>query len=582
MVERILNSNNVFRGSPDVCPVYKVPIKVSLSHKTLTDYVYSKLRLCCDDLKHQSIFLHDVDYTHEIQGTFEKEEFIEYLLSEGFSFDQTNSTRQIVQNDSKVSQWCLTFYDTKNIFNEKLRGKFYGKAISQMTSGKVMDDFIGVNIHYFIKPEDERLQKAFKKTCKTGITRIEFTVYCNELPVLDNLHRYCDYMFDLCEHSECYMKVPHSKIWEEICKKIKHSCCIHFPKSGHLYFGIGKNSVTGRIMGTQTTSAKHDLVQYALNQLPLPKTTVHYLEILPLVDTDQSIRKIKIKQKMFYKPDVAHFLFKKRTPRWVCKSDEGESWDYRLFDKIFGAKFLALWEEEPENGFEKVIQKSKKQMRRIVFDSVIVRQALPKYCSSQNLSRQTPQATKVRTDEPSFARQYEQDIENIVIDSENQVAEMQNESAREYQALEQNMKAQIDENSVVIESMRHEVSQAKSDKAKTEDQVLIRDLQINEAERTLEVMRQAREEAERLVAIERQARQEAERLSQERQAEFEMQAREAERLSQERQADLIRQNNELRAALVLQNHGQYIEDRSRGSSSSKNGEEDENEDMDRH
>ena len=110
---------------------------------------------------------------------------------------------------------------------------------------------------------------------------------------------------------------------------------------------------------------------------------------------------------MFYKPDVAHFLFKKRTPRWVCKSDEGESWDYRLFDKIFGAKFLALWEEEPENGFEKVIQKSKKQMRRIVFDSVIVRQALPKYCPSQNLSSQTPQATKVRTDEPSFARQYE-------------------------------------------------------------------------------------------------------------------------------------------------------------------------------
>lgn len=143
------------------------------------------------------------------------------------------------------------------------------------------------------------------------------------------------------------------------------------------------------------------------------------------------------------------------------------------------------------------------------------------------------------------------------------------------------MKAQIAENSVMIESMRHEVSQAKSDKAKTEDQVLIRDLQINEAERMLEVMRQAREEAERMVAIERQARQEAERLSQERQAEIERQAREAERLSQERQADLIRQNNELRA-LVLQNHGQYIEDRSRGRSSSKNGEEDENEDMNRY
>ena len=101
-----------------------------------------------------------MDYTHDISGTFEKEEFIEYLLTyEGFSFegDKTEYTREISNNDQKVSQWCLSFYDTANIFNEKLRGKFYGKAISQMTSGKVMDDFIGVNIHYFIKPEDERL-----------------------------------------------------------------------------------------------------------------------------------------------------------------------------------------------------------------------------------------------------------------------------------------------------------------------------------------------------------------------------------------------------------------------------------------
>ena len=49
------------------------------------------------------------------------------------------------------------------------------------------------------------------------------------------------------------------------------------------------------------------------------------------------------------------------------------------------------------------------------------------------------------------------------------------------------MQAQMAENSVMIESMRHEVSQAKSDKAKTEDQLLIRDLQINEAERLAEL-----------------------------------------------------------------------------------------------
>jgi len=57
---------------------------------------------------------------------------------------------------------------------------------------------------------------------------------------------------------------------------------------------------------------------------------------------------------MFYKPDGSHFLFKKNTPRWICKIEEKDFGNYRFFDKIFGKKFRAL-AEEPENGFEKVI-----------------------------------------------------------------------------------------------------------------------------------------------------------------------------------------------------------------------------------
>ena len=79
--------NDVFggRGNLDVCSLYKVAIKVSLSHRTLTDYVYTRLRRCCDDLKQYRIFSHDIDHTHDISGIFLKEQFIEYLLThEGF------------------------------------------------------------------------------------------------------------------------------------------------------------------------------------------------------------------------------------------------------------------------------------------------------------------------------------------------------------------------------------------------------------------------------------------------------------------------------------------------------------------
>jgi len=77
---------------------------------------------------------------------------------------------------------------------------------------------------------------------------------------------------------------------------------------------------------------------------------------------------------MFYKPDGVHFLFKKNTPRWICKIEEEDFENYELFNKIFGEKFLAL--TEPEYGFEKVIQKSKKQMKGIVFDNLIVRKSM--------------------------------------------------------------------------------------------------------------------------------------------------------------------------------------------------------------
>ena len=43
----------------------------------------------------------------------------------------------------------------------------------------------------------------------------------------------------------------------------------------------------------------------------------------------------------------------------------------------------------------------------------------------------------------------------------------------------------------MIERMRQEVSYAKSDEAKAKDQVLIRDLQINEVERLAGVMTRA-------------------------------------------------------------------------------------------
>ena len=103
-----------------------------------------------------------------------------------------------------------------------------------------------------------------------------------------------------------------------------------------------------------------------LNQLPLPKTTIHYIQISPDVDADQRIKNIKIKQARFYKPQGKHFLFKKTNPRWICPDID---FDYKLFHQIFGDNLHVLT-EYPENGYEQVIEPSTKKQIRLAFEKM--------------------------------------------------------------------------------------------------------------------------------------------------------------------------------------------------------------------
>ena len=52
------------------------------------------------------------------------------------------------------------------------------------------------------------------------------------------------------------------------------------------------------------------------------------------------------------------------------------------------------------------------KMRRIAYDSVMTCQVLLQYQTSQHLSNKNPEVTQIRTDEPSFARKYESDIDD--------------------------------------------------------------------------------------------------------------------------------------------------------------------------
>ena len=89
-------------------------------------------------------------------------ELIKWLKkAKGFSYGDATYARRILDNNEKVSRWCLTYIDKNNIMGKAIRSKFYNKLLCQITSGARYENFISTNIHLLAEIWDERLLKLF-------------------------------------------------------------------------------------------------------------------------------------------------------------------------------------------------------------------------------------------------------------------------------------------------------------------------------------------------------------------------------------------------------------------------------------
>ena len=87
------------------------------------------------------LFLKDIDITMEYACSFDREEVIDYMITNhDFRCQGADATKTILDNSDKVGQNCLTYMETIN--DMSTRSKIYNKMV-QMLECKGVRDTIG-------------------------------------------------------------------------------------------------------------------------------------------------------------------------------------------------------------------------------------------------------------------------------------------------------------------------------------------------------------------------------------------------------------------------------------------------------
>ena len=102
-------------------------------------------------LANNNIFIHDIDFTRDYKGVFNKEQVIKHLIDE-YDFKEEGDENPddepvIINNSHLVSNNCLTFIRSSPIGT--IRYKFYNKFIQSMESPSVRSK-IGSHVHEWV------------------------------------------------------------------------------------------------------------------------------------------------------------------------------------------------------------------------------------------------------------------------------------------------------------------------------------------------------------------------------------------------------------------------------------------------
>ena len=174
----------------------------------------------------RGLFLKDIDMTMDYAGSFDKEEVVDYMVTNhGFHCQGVDdeATETILDNSQKVGQNFLTYIET--IKDMSTRSKIYNKMV-HLLECKGVHDTIGCHSKYWVSQEDTRFAPARDEAVQRGLTMGEVTFYCqNKIPSDEIMEAALSRMVQYVEASLIYT-TPYVCVWKIYCGSLLHSLVV--------------------------------------------------------------------------------------------------------------------------------------------------------------------------------------------------------------------------------------------------------------------------------------------------------------------------------------------------------------------
>ena len=191
--------------------------------------ILNELEICNYKLK-----LKDLDITQDCKYVLDKEELISYIID-------LEDKISVVNNDHTVGKNCVTFIYNKN--GIVLRTKFYNKYICQLTSCGV-SSCLGNNVGDMLyNVNNSKLRDTFLKTKDDGITRIETTIYSNNIYSMDYYIKTMSHINNIRD-SNIFYKTSFKDQFKALEEEIKNSLIIRDKNNNKFTFVSWINILT--------------------------------------------------------------------------------------------------------------------------------------------------------------------------------------------------------------------------------------------------------------------------------------------------------------------------------------------------
>lgn len=258
-------------GRQSISPGY-ISIKVSFENVLFADLL-PILKFVVKKLVDSFVIMHDMDIAVDLARISTRAIISSYLSSIGIE-----KTR-IVNDRHSVGDNCISWYGSTTIKNTTmtLRAKLYNKFIQMVESSEIRSK-LGSKLSYLVANTDLDLAEKLQQYKKTGMTRLEITLYGSKVYKERYYQDLMDEYLDLLSECPTY-RVSYRKQWKQIVKRLTQMLVVYIPATSTFTYCHWWNSLTGRFQGLQKSGIPPSEVKVLMSNLSYNDRPVHYLEV---------------------------------------------------------------------------------------------------------------------------------------------------------------------------------------------------------------------------------------------------------------------------------------------------------------